>query len=129
MQTLKAGILYFALVFTAGFMLGFIRILWVVPLFGTRIAELMEMPIMLVVAIASASWLVQQLAVSSSLSSRLSMGLIALVLLLLAELTLVLRLRGLTLDEYFSTRDPVSGTVYYVMLIVFSVVPLLVVRE
>jgi len=30
-------------------------------------------------------------------------------LLLLAEFTLVLRLRGLTLEEYFATRDPVSA--------------------
>jgi len=32
MQTLKAGVLYFAIVFGAGFVLGPIRILWVVPL-------------------------------------------------------------------------------------------------
>ena len=40
MQILKAGVLYFALVFGAGFVLGTIRILWVVPSFGTRMAEL-----------------------------------------------------------------------------------------
>ena len=45
MQILKAGVLYFALVFGAGFVLGAIRIMWVVPRFGTRIAELMETPI------------------------------------------------------------------------------------
>ena len=46
MQILKAGVLYFALVFGAGFVLGPIRILWVVPRFGTSMAELMETPIM-----------------------------------------------------------------------------------
>ena len=51
MQILKAGALYFALVFGAGFVLGPIRILWVVPHFGTRLAELMETPIMFVVII------------------------------------------------------------------------------
>jgi hypothetical protein len=49
MQILKAGVLYFALVFGTGFVLGPIRILWVVPRFGARIAELMEAPIMIVI--------------------------------------------------------------------------------
>jgi hypothetical protein len=35
MQILKAGVLYFALVFGAGFVLGPIRILWAVPRLGT----------------------------------------------------------------------------------------------
>ena len=47
MQVVKAGVLYFALVFGVGFVLGTIRTLLVVPRVGTRKAELMEMPIML----------------------------------------------------------------------------------
>jgi len=54
------------------------------------------------------------------------MGCIALALLLVAEFGLVLWLRGLSIREYLATRDPVSGTVYYVMLAVFAVMPLLV---
>ncbi len=42
MQILKAGVLYFALVFGADFVLGALRILWAAPRFGTRTAELME---------------------------------------------------------------------------------------
>ena len=49
MHILKAGVLYFALVFGTGFMLGPILILWVVPRFGARIAELMEAPIMIII--------------------------------------------------------------------------------
>jgi hypothetical protein len=48
MQILKAGRLYFALVFEAGFLLGSIRTLWAVPTFGTSTAELMETPFILV---------------------------------------------------------------------------------
>ncbi len=54
MQILKAGVLYFTLVFGAGFVLGTFRILWVVPRFGIRMAELMETPIMFVVTIVAA---------------------------------------------------------------------------
>jgi len=125
MQTLKAGILYFAIVFSAGFALGIIRTLWAVPRFGARAAELAEAPFMLLATIAAARWVVRRLAVSAALSNRLGMGCIALLLMLMAEFTLVLRFRRLTLREYFAGRDPVSGTVYYAMLVVFAIMPLL----
>ena len=126
MRVLKAGSLYFALVFAAGFFLGTISTLWVVPRVGTRKAELMEAPIMLVVTILVARWIVMRLAVPLTPSARLGMGCIALLLLLVAEFGFMLRLRRLTIRDYFATRDPVSGTVYYVMLAVFAVMPLLV---
>jgi hypothetical protein len=126
MPILKAGALYFGLVFGAGFVLGAIRTVWVVRRFGTRTAELMEMPIMLAVTIVAARWTVLRLAVPSLPSARLGMGGVALFLMLVAEFWLVLWLRGLSIREYLGTRDPVSGTVYYVMLAVFAVMPLLV---
>jgi hypothetical protein len=129
MQTLKAGALYFAFVFGAGFALGTIRTLWVVPLLGTRVAELMEAPFMLAITIASARWVIRHLAVRPAPSSRLGMGVIALGLLLAVEFTLVLWLRGLSIKEFFANRDPVSGTVYYVMLGMFAAMPLLVARK
>ena len=129
MRVLKAGIIYFAIVFGAGFVLGPIRILWVVPRFGTRIAELMETPVMLVVINMAARWIVRRLSVPSTPSRRLGMGCIALGLLLVAEFTLVLWLRGLSISEYLASRDPVSGTVYYVMLVVLAIMPLLVARR
>jgi hypothetical protein len=129
MQILKAGVLYFALVFGAGFVLGTIRTLWIVPRFGTRIAELMEMPVMLVVTIVAAWWIVRRLAVPSTPFTRVGMGCVALGLLLVAEFTIVLWIRGLTITEYFASWDPVSGTVYYVMLGVFATMPLLVARR
>jgi len=126
MQELKAGTLYFALVFGVGFVLGTIRTLWVVPRLGTRKAELMEAPIMLVVTIVAARWIVLRFALPSLPSARLGTGCIALVLLLVAEFGFMLRLRRLSIRVYLATRDPVSGTVYYVMLVVFAVMPLLV---
>ena len=126
MQILKAGALYFALVFGAGFVLGPIRIMWIVPRFGARIAELMETPIMFGVTILAARWIVRRPAVPLKPSSRLGMGCVGLGLMLVAEFTLVLWLRGLSISEYLASRDPVSGTVYYVMLGVFAIMPFLV---
>jgi hypothetical protein len=92
-------------------------------------AELSEMPIMLAIAIVTARWIVRRLAVPPTPSSRLGMGGIALSLLLIAEFTLVLWLRGLSIKEYLAARDPVAGTVYFVALGVFAVMPLLVARR
>ncbi|MGZ4853551.1 MAG: hypothetical protein ACXV3D_10270 [Halobacteriota archaeon] len=125
-RTIEAGVLYFALVFGAGFVLGTIRTLWVVPRVGTRKAELMETPIMLVVTIVAARWIIVRLGLLFTPSVRLGMGFIALLLLLVAEFGLVLWFRGQTIREYFATRDPVAGTVYYLMLAVFAAMPLLV---
>lgn len=121
----EAGALYFALVFGAGFVLGTIRTLWVVPRVGARKAELMEMPIMLAVTIVTARWIVLRLPVPA-VSARLEMGGIALLLLLVAEFGFMLWLRGISIRNYLATRDPVSGNVYYAMLVVFAIMPLLV---
>ena len=61
-----AGILYVAVVFGAGFVRGPIRVFWVVPHLGERTAELMEMPIMLMVMLVAAQWIVRRLDVPSA---------------------------------------------------------------
>lgn len=125
---LKGALLYFAVVFGAGFLLGTVRVLIVVPSLGTRAAELIELPIMLMVTIVSAKCLVHRLSIKSGLH-RLTMGSVALVLLLLAEFTFVLWVRGLTIKTYFATQDPVSGTVYLITLVLFALMPLLFRRQ
>jgi MFS family permease len=129
MQSVKASLLYFIFVFGIGFVLGPIRILWLVPRFGVRVAELMEMPVMLVVIIFAARWIVPHIPEPRTFSRRLVVGLLALGLLLLAEFSLVLVMRGMTITEYLASRDPVSGTVYYIILALFAVMPMLVVRR
>ena len=129
MRTTKAGVLYFATVFGAGFALGTIRVLLVVPRVGERAAELMEAPVMVAVSFLAARWIVRPFALPPAPSQRLAVGLIALVLMLAFEFGFVLQLRGLTIAEYFATRDPVSGTVYYLSLALFALFPLLLRRS
>ncbi len=129
MRILESGILYFAFVFGTGFVLGTVRTLWIAPRVGARLAELTEAPIMFVVTIVAARWIVQRLAVPSLLSARLGMGGIGLALLLAAEFGLVRWLRGVEVRKYLATRDPVSGTVYYLMLVVFDIMPFFVARR
>ncbi|HSB73370.1 MAG TPA: hypothetical protein VLT62_28930 [Candidatus Methylomirabilis sp.] len=129
MQVLKAAALYFALVFGAGFILGPVRILWVVPRFGTRTAELMEAPIMLIVICLAARWIVRRLAVPPVASRRMAVGFLALGFVVVMEFTVVLWLQRLTLGEFLATRDPVAGTAYAISLGVFAIMPLLVARS
>ena len=88
----------------------------------------METPIMLAVTILAARWTVLRLSVPTMWSPRLEMGCIALVLMLVAEFGFVLWVRGLSIRQYLATRDPVYGTVYYAMLVVFGAMPLLVAK-
>lgn len=53
----------FAIVFCAGFILGPLRILWLVPKVGTKFAEMIETPVMLVVMIFAARWTTSRIAV------------------------------------------------------------------
>ena len=128
-RILKATLLYFAIVFAVGCVLGPIRILWAVPRFGTRMAELMEMPFMLVAIILAAHWVMRWLTIPLTLRARLGVGMGALGCLLIAEFGAVLQLRGVSVVEYVATRDPIAGAVYYVMLCMFAVMPWLVARD
>lgn len=129
MLTLRASLWYFSLVFGAGFVLGTIRVLWLVPRVGVRAAELLEAPVMLVAIVVCARWVMGRFAHPPGWRHRLLIGALALALLLAAEFTLVLGLRGMSLGAYLASRDPVAGTAYGVMLLAFALMPLLVVRR
>lgn len=129
-QSMKAAVIYFALVFATAFVLGTIRVLWLVPIVGTRTAELLEMPLMLAVVIIAARWVVRHFEEAmGSLTPWLGIGGMALVLTLLFDFTVVLWIRGLSFAQYVEAFDPVAGTVYFVMLGVFAIMPMLVARR
>ena len=122
---IKAGLCYFALTFGAGFLLGPLRILLLEPRVGARAAELAELPVMIVVMWLAARWTIRRFHVPSMPALRLAMGVLAFALILAAELSLVMPLRGLTLEQYFATRDPVSGFAYYASLVLLALMPLI----
>lgn len=126
---LLTSLVYFALVFLSGFMLGVVRVLLLVPQLGERYAELIEMPLMLIVIYLSAKLVVHRFATLPGLSDYLTVGLIALVLLLLIEFTFVLGLRDMSLAEYLASRDAVSGTAYALSLVVYLFMPFIIARK
>jgi len=124
-DSLLRGGFYFVLVFGVGFVLGIVRVLVLEPRLGTRWAELAEAPLMLVAIIVSARYVVRRFPAAQRASYLLS-GAIALMILVLAEFSVVLGVRGLTLGDYFAQRDPVAGSVYVAMLVIFAAMPWLV---
>jgi len=113
---------YFGIVFLTGFLLGIVRLLWFVPWLGERHAELLEMPIMLVVAFVSAGFVLDRFRLPDVKSACL-VGAIGLFLMLALEFTLVLELRGLSVAAYLASRDPLSGAAYAFSLLVFAALP------
>lgn len=124
MHILKAGLAYFLTVFGAGFALAFIRIPFLVPQFGVRTAELMETPVMLAVIFWASRRLVRRHP-GLAWRARLAAGLMALALLVGAELMVACALGARSLAQYIASRDPVSGSVYLASLLVFAVAPAL----
>ncbi|MCB9384424.1 MAG: hypothetical protein H6509_07395 [Bryobacterales bacterium] len=129
MRAIKAAGLYFAIVFGCGFALGVVRQLVVVPRLGVMWAELLEAPFMMIAILATARWTVGHFALSGRFGASAAAGLGALALLLAAEAAMVVSLRGQTLQEYVAGRDPVSGSVYLLLLALFGVMPAMLARR
>lgn len=128
MHCVKAGLAYFALVFGTGFALGAIRVPFLVPRLGERTAELLEMPLMFIAIVFAARYVVRRFSIAPLPWPRFQVGLIALALVLAAELSLVFLLQHRTLAEYVASRDPISGSVYLLLLAVFALMPLILAK-
>lgn len=123
LNTLRAALVYFALVLGTGFLLGVIRVPFIVPRIGERWAELAEMPFMAAVIFFAAGYVLRKFP-SIHLNGRaLLVGILALVLAIGAELGLAVALQSQTLGEYLAGRDRISGSVYLAMLVMFALMP------
>ena len=130
MRALRAAFLYFAVVFAAGFFLGTIRSLLLVPRLGEARAILVEAPLMLAVSLVAARFVVRRLAVPARLADRLEMGLIAFALLMLAEILLGMMLFATTPAATLAAMvSPVRLPGFMVQLLFAALPALLLVRR
>lgn len=118
------GLLYFALVFGAGFLLGPIRVLWLAPRVGERSAELIEAPLMLAAIALAARWIARRWTAGWSAPPVLALGACGAAAVLVADLAVGLGLRGMSAAQIFMDRDPVAGTVYYLLIALMALAPL-----
>jgi hypothetical protein len=123
MRTLNAGI--------ACFVLGVIRRPLLVPRLGARLAELAAMPFMLVAIVLSARFIARRFALASGARGRLVAGFLALSVSVSvsAERLLAVALQARPLGEYSASCDPVSGSAYLVMLLLFALMPFMLSRR
>lgn len=128
-QTLfKASLTYAGLVFASGFILGVIRALFVAPVLGTRAAELSELPLMILISYFAARYVVNRFR-TYLLRECVHIGLLALLMMVILELSLAVLIQGLSFGEYLAGRDPVSGLAYLFSLLLFATIPALLSRR
>ncbi|CDH44837.1 hypothetical protein [Candidatus Contendibacter odensensis] len=122
-RVLPSAALYFGIVFGVGFLLGSVRVPFLVPRLGERVAELAEMPFMFAAIFLAAGHVVRKYGASVAPLGWVRVGTLSLAFLVAAELLLAVVLAGRGIGEYIASRDPVSGSVYLALLVVFAAMP------
>lgn len=93
MTILRAAAVYWAAVFALGFVLGTIRVTWLIPLVGLMPATLMELPVILAGSWFAAGWLMRRFGITSA-GEALAAGGLAFAILMVAECALAWILMG-----------------------------------
>jgi hypothetical protein len=127
-SALKAGIVYFGIVFSAGFVLGTIRVLFVAPQLGATGAVAIELPVMLALSWIASARLVRWFDVPSTVGARVLMGVVAFALLMAAELGVSVFAFGRSAAQHFATFGALEAQLGLVAQLLFAAFPLLQAR-
>ena len=127
-RTLAAAAAYFALVFSAAFVMGVVRNLVVAPRTGEVAAVLIETPLILAVSWFAAGWSVRRFSVPAAAADRLAMGLAAFALLMTVETAMSLLLFARPLTEQFAAWATPAGGIGLLAQVAFGLIPLLAAR-
>lgn len=119
-----AGLSYFGLIFVLGAMFGPLRLLVLRPLLGAVPAVLLELPFMLAASWFVCSWLIGQLKVPGDGWSRLTMGGIAFILLMAAELALTVFAAGGTVASHLAAYRSPQALLGLTGQFAFALIPL-----
>lgn len=123
---LRAGVFYFATVFAAGFLLGTLRVLLLIPILGEVPAVLIELPVMLGISWISARWLIDRFAVPPDFASLGAMGAVGFALLMLAETLLGLLAFGRSIADQTDAALSLPGAMGLSAQVAFGLMPLFV---
>jgi hypothetical protein len=86
------------------------------------------MPLMLGIILSAVRWIVRYRVDKHRRAPALSVGFIAMGLVLIADLAVGMLLRGMSAAEVFLHRDPVTGAAYYASLVLFAAMHALLAR-
>lgn len=121
---LKAGLLYFTIVFGCGFVLGVLRVSMLVPMLGELAATVIEAPVMLAISWVVVRRVIERVGIGARLGPRLLMGGIAFGLLMMAEAALALGF-GRTLAEHVAAYRQSPQFVGLAAQVGFALIPAL----
>jgi hypothetical protein len=121
---LRAGLVYFAVVFAAGFLLGTLRVLALVPRVGEELAVVIELPFMLLVSWIACKRLVTRFSVPGGVAARATMGASAFGLLMLAELGVSVLGFGRSIAESFESYQTSSALIGLLGQVAFAAFPI-----
>ncbi len=116
---------YFAIVFAVGFALGVPRTLWLEPALGELAAVLCELPLVLSASWMAAGFVVRRWRLPPARAVRFGVGLVAFVLLLMAEFGLALVFEGAAPREFAAAMLRPAGAVGLAGQVVFAALPAL----
>jgi hypothetical protein len=122
---LRSGFVYFAIVFTIGFVLGTIRVIAVVPRIGELFAVLIELPLMLAASWIVCKYLIARFQVPAEIVDRAIMGASAFAFLLVSEIALSTCVFGNSIESTFIKYQTLHGFVGICGQLAFAAFPML----
>ena len=125
-RALTSASAYVLTLFALGFVLGTIRVLFVVPHIGELAATIAEVPVMLTAAYFTCRWAIRRWQVPSTIAIRLAMVLWFLALLFVFETLLGATLFGRSVAEQWTALGSPAGLVGISTQIIAALLPLFV---
>ncbi len=122
MRVLKAAATYWAIVFTVGFALGTVRVLWVIPRIGLVPATLLELPLILTASWFAAGWLVRRFGITRA-GEALTVGAVAFAILMAAECALAGVLSGQSPAQWLAGLGQPHALLGLAGQVVFALLP------
>lgn len=129
MRIVAAAGLYFLIVFGVGFLLGPIRVLWLEPRIGTLAAVLCETPFLLAAMVIASRFALHLVRLEPRNSALLCVGVVALAMQQIADVTVGVALRGISLGEQLARFATAEGAIYAALLVLFAIMPVLTNRH
>ena len=122
-RAIKAGAVYFLLLYVIGFLLGATRELLLAPRFGVVVATALEALPMLAAIFHFAPLIARRFGVAPKSAGRMLMGFFGLVLLIGAEIAMTRAMRGLSPEQWLAHFASVEGVIYAALLAAFAAMP------
>ena len=122
-RAIKAGAVYFLLLYVIGFLLGATRELLLAPRFGVVVASALEALPMLAAIIHFAPLIARRFGIPPKSGGRMLMGVFGLALLIGAEIAMTRAMRGLSPEQWLAHFASFEGAIYALLLACFAAMP------